>query len=250
MPQPNDLRLNRFLARSGLGSRRNVERLILDRRIRINGEIVEDLGRRVDPNLDEVLCDGRPVALPESWRVYAFHKPVGVVSSLRKHGEVPCLADARTEAALGDAVVPVGRLDADTSGLLLWTDDGFLAEQLMLPRHRIWKRYEVTLNNPLSAEDATRIRESAIELDGRPCLPASLEQRGADDRDWDLALREGRNRQIRRMFRAVGLRVTALRRIAVGPIQLADLAPGAFRKLGETEIELLRQAIAEAQDDG
>ncbi len=247
MSETNDLRLNRFLSRAGLGSRRGVEDLIINRRITLNGEIVEDLGRRVNPQNDTVTCDGRTVSLPDQWRVFAFHKPIGVVSSLRRFGDTPCLADVREAAGLSGGMVPVGRLDVDTSGLLIWTDDGLLAEQLMRPRHRIWKHYELTLNCPLSAADAARLRDSVVELDGRPCLPAKLEQRGDDDRDWDFAIREGRNRQIRRMFQEVGCRVIELRRVAVGPVKLDDLAPGEFRELTAPQIESLRKAVAEAQ---
>jgi len=245
MSETNDLRLNRFLARAGLGSRRGVESLIRDRRVSLNGEIVEDLGRRVNPDLDTVLCDGHPVNLPEQWSVYAFHKPIGVVSSLRRFGETPCLEDVRQAAGLSAGMVPVGRLDVDTSGLLLWTDDGMLAEQLMRPRHGIWKSYQVTLNCPLTADDAEKLRKSGVELDGRPCLPARLKQRGDDNRDWDFELREGRNRQIRRMFQEVGCRVVELQRVAVGPIRLNDLAPGEFRELTDPQIDSLRQAISE-----
>lgn len=248
MNSATELRLNRFLARAGLGSRRGVEELILAGRVQINGVTVEEPGRRVDPARDAVLCDGVAVRLPDAWRVLAYHKPVGVVCSLRRQDDRACLADVRREAGLGEGLVPAGRLDVDTSGLLLWTDDGALAESLMLPRHRIWKRYRVTLDRPLPAGREREIREGELELDGRLCLPARLESLAADRRLWRYELCEGRNRQIRRVFLALGCRVLALQRLAIGPVELGDLEPGRFRELGADEIAVLRGSLAEPKD--
>jgi len=243
-----ELRLNRFLARAGLGSRRGVEDLIAAGRVRVNGVVVQEPGRRVDPEQDHVLCDGTEVRLPIEWRVLAYHKPRGVVCSLRRQDERPCLADVRRESGLGEGLVPVGRLDAETSGLLLWTDDGALAERLMLPGHGIWKRYEVGLDRPLPRDGERQVREGAIELDGRLCLPARLEPLDGSRRAWRYELHEGRNRQIRRVFLTMGCRVTALHRSAVGPVELGDLEPGRFRELGADDVAALRGSLAEPTD--
>ncbi len=244
MTPPSDaaIRLNRFLARAGLGSRRAVEALIRDGRVRVGGEIVLDLGRRVDPRRDTVEMDGRPVAWPETWRVFAFHKPVGVVTSLRPQGRTPCLDLYAASTELPPGAVPVGRLDVDTSGLLLWTDDGDLHQALCRPRSEVWKHYEVTLSRPLPPQAETRLTDGEIRLDGRPCLGARLRCRTEDRLSWDFDLREGRNRQVRRMFEAVGAHVAALHRTAVGDLRLGDLAPGAFRELAPDETAALRRA--------
>lgn len=243
MSPADELRLNRFLARAGVGSRRGVEELIRAGRVAVDGETVSDLGRRVPSRGAVVTVDGRPVTLPETWRVFAFHKPAGVVSSLRGQGDAPCLAEFRERADLPASVIPVGRLDAPTTGLLIWTDDGTLAEALMLPRRKVWKRYRLTLDRPLDPALVGTLTEGRIELDGRPCRPARLEPVGAGGTVWTMWLSEGRNRQIRRMIRAVGRRVTDLHREAVGPVELDDLAAGSFRELDATEIDALREAL-------
>ena len=238
--EPDGIRLNRFLARAGLGSRRAVESLVRDGRVFVDGERVADLGRRVDPRRSRVEVDGRPVVWPESWRVFAFHKPVGVITSLRPQGRVPCLDLYAASVPAG--VVPVGRLDADTSGLLIWTDDGELHQALCRPRSEVWKRYEVALERPLPPDAEPRLRDGEIRLDGYPCLRARLRRRSSDRLRWDFEISEGRNRQVRRMFSAVGAPVAALHRTAVGNLDLGDLAPGSFRELVSVDLAGLRRA--------
>ncbi len=236
------MRLNRFLARAGCGSRRSVEELIRAGRVNVDGETVTDPARGVDPARQRVTLDGRPVALPQRWRVMAFHKPRGVVSSLRPQGDRPCLLEYRRRAGLPAGLVPVGRLDVDTTGLLLWTDDGQLQQDLSRPRSHVWKVYRVLLDAALDRSSVELLRGGGIELDGRPCLPARL-RRGPDPLRWEIALREGRNRQVRRMFEAIGRRVLHLHRVAYGPIRLGKLAPGRFRELSDDEITALRAAV-------
>jgi len=232
-------RLNRFLARAGLGSRRAVEDLIAAGRVCIGGDVIAEPGRRVDPIRDEVTVDGRVVAWPDRWRVFAFHKPVGVVASLRPQGRTPCLEVYVDSRILPAGAVPVGRLDADTSGLLIWTDDGDLHQALCRPRSEVWKTYEIGLDRPLGTGALPRLRDGQISLDGYPCLAARLDGRDREGRLWRMSLREGRNRQVRRMFEAVGARVVALHRTAVGSLELGDLRAGAFRELDNDEAEAL-----------
>ncbi len=236
------IRINRFLARAGLGSRRAVEGLIQQGRVTVNGEKITDLGRRVVPANDIVAVDGRTAKWPDTWRAFAFHKPVGVVSSLRPQGRTPCLDLYAGRADLPPGTVPVGRLDADTSGLLIWTDDGALHQALCRPRSGVWKVYEVDLNRPLPPDAEPRLRNGEIVLDGRQCLKARLRRLDDDGRRWEIAVSEGRNRQVRRMFMMVGVRVIGLHRIAVGDLQLADLRPGEFRELDAAESTALRSA--------
>ncbi len=240
-PDPG-LRLNRFLARAGLGSRRAVEDLVRAGRVAIDGAVVTDLGRRVDPERDTVTLDGKPVALPEGLRVYAFHKPLDVVSTLRAQGGQPSLLPYRTRADLPERLVPVGRLDADTTGLLLWTDDGDLNQALCRPASGVWKTYEVTVDKPLTLNQVQRLVDGGLVLDGRPVRPCRMTP-GKDTRHWTMELHEGRKRQIRRMIRAVGPRVTTLHRTAVGPVKLGLLRAGDFRRLTAPEVQALRDAL-------
>jgi 23S rRNA pseudouridine2605 synthase len=238
------VRLNRFLARAGFGSRRGVEDLVRAGRVAIAGETVHDLGRRVDPATDEVTVDGLPVRLPRDSRIYAFHKPLGVVCSLRPQGEQVGLAEFRRRGDLAERFQPVGRLDQDSSGLLLWTDDGDLAQALLHPGSGVWKTYAVRLAQPLEKGQEKVLAAGTLELDGRPVRRCRVEaDPGGDRRRWTIALHEGRKRQIRRMFAAVGGRVVALVRVAVGPIELGRLREGDFRRLGHDEEQALRQAV-------
>jgi pseudouridine synthase len=239
------IRLNKFLARAGQGSRRSVEQLVLDGRVRVNGEMVKDLGRRVDPETDSVSLDGQALRLPDDFRVYAFHKPLDVVSTLVSQGGQPSLDPYRLQSDLPERFVPVGRLDAESTGLLLWTDDGSLNQKLCRPGSSVWKTYEVELNGPLPPQHIPELTRGGLEIDGRPCLPCRLKMKpDATTRDWIMELHEGRRRQVRRMFNAVGLKVVSLHRIAVGPIKLGKLRPGDFRRLGQDEVKALREAVS------
>jgi 23S rRNA pseudouridine2605 synthase len=246
-----NMRLNRFLARAGLGSRRAVEDLIRQGRVQVNGDRVADLGRQVDPHRDAVTVDGVPAHLPADFRIYAFHKPLGVVSTLKAQGGQPALAAYRLQSDLPDRFVPVGRLDSESSGLLLWTDDGALNQDLARPSGGVWKTYEVELSEPLPEKLVPVLVGGEILIDGRPCLPCKLEMaRDKTTRHWIMQLHEGRRRQIRRMFKKVGLKVLKLHRTAVGPIMLGKLRPGDFRRLTHAEEEQLRRAVALSKSRG
>jgi pseudouridine synthase len=235
-------RLNRFLARAGLGSRRAVEALVESGRVRVNGVVAVELGVRIDPDSDRVEVDGRPVHWPAACILLAYHKPHGMISSLKRQDERPCLADARRSAGLDEAVVPVGRLDAGTSGLLIWTNDGELAQRLMRPDSGVWKRYEVTLARPLDRRGERAVAAGGLPLDGRPCLPARILTRDPDRLRWRLEIHEGRNRQVRRIFELLENRVTRLHRTGFGPIRLEGLVSGKFRELTAEEVTALRWA--------
>ncbi len=245
MTPESEMRLNRFLARAGLGSRRSVEDIVREGRVAIDGKTVEDLGRRVHPDTEEVTVDGRPVILPEGFRVYAFHKPHGVVSTLASQGGQPSLLPYRRTSDIPDRFMPVGRLDSETTGLLLWTDDGELNQALCRPTSGLWKTYELELNGDPAPEKIRSLMRGKIEIDGRPCLPCRLKLNpGGTTRSWIIEIHEGRRRQIRRMFRAVDLRVLRLHRTAVGSIELGNLRPGDFRRLNHKEVESIRELVA------
>jgi len=238
------MRLNRYLARAGLGSRRSVETFITEGRVAIDGKTVTDLGRRVLTETEDVTVDGRPVILPEGFRVYAFNKPLDVVSTLVSQGGQPSLLPYRLQSDLPDRFMPVGRLDSETTGLLLWTDDGNLNQDLCRPKSGLWKTYELQVNEDLTPHLIKNLTRGGIEIDGRPCLPCRLKMKpGGTTLHWIMEIHEGRRRQIRRMFRAVGRRVTKLHRVAVGPVKLGNLRPGDFRKLDHNDVEKLRGLV-------
>lgn len=214
-------------------------------RVKLNGVTVTDLGRRVDPANDRVSVDDQPLGLPDDVRVYAFHKPLGVVCTLKSQSGQDSLEEWRRRAALPDRFVPIGRLDQATTGLLLWTDDGALNEQLCRPRSGVWKAYEVQLAEVLPDALLPTLTGGTIELDGRPCRPCRMRPgHRPDGRHWLVELHEGRKRQIRRMFAAVGHKVIRLHRVAVGPITIGLLNAGDFRRLTAAEIADLRRAIS------
>jgi 23S rRNA pseudouridine2605 synthase len=212
------------------------EKLIANGRITVGGEVVTDPARDVGEG-DDVRVDGSPVA-SEKREVWAVNKPAGVVSTAKEPGSRPAVVSlVDSEARL----YPVGRLDADSTGLLLLTNDGELANRLTHPRYEVAKAYLVDLARPPADADLERLR-TGVELDDGPTAPAKVSRRG--ERRIEIVLREGRNRQVRRMAEAVGNRVASLRRIRFGPIGLGDLPEGRARRLDDTEIAALHDGAA------
>ena len=227
-------RLQKLIAAAGLCSRRTAEEWIAAGRVRVNGETAT-VGQSADPETDTICVDGVPVTPPER-RVYLMlNKPRGYVTTLSDERGRPTAAELVADC--GTRVYPVGRLDYDSEGLLLFTNDGALADRLMHPRREISKVYEVTARGPLDGA-AERLRRPLV-LDGYRIRPPEVEQTAPGR--FLITIHEGRNRQIRRMCAAAGLEVLRLRRIAEGPLQLGTLAPGAWRPLTEAELAALRQ---------
>jgi 23S rRNA pseudouridine2605 synthase len=200
-------------------------------RVRVNGEVVRDPARDVGDS-DVVRVDGSVVG-EEAREVWLVNKPEGVVSTAREPGErqaVVSLVDSRAR------LYPVGRLDVDSTGLLLLTNDGELANRLTHPRYEVSKTYVAELRRPLSESDLRRL-EKGVELEDGMTAPAGVRRLG--ERRVEIVLREGRNRQVRRMAEAIGNAVASLRRVRFGPIDLGDLPKGASRRLGEDEIARL-----------
>lgn len=239
------MRINRFLARAGLGSRRGVEDLVRAGRVTIDGEVVTDLARRVDPEGQEVRLDGQVVRARTRTRIVVLHKPIGVVSSLRRQGDAPCLRDVLPSGH--DDLFHVGRLDRDSSGLLLLTNDGGLSQRILHPRRPVWKSYEVTTEHPVDDAELDAWRQGGMPMDGRPLAPAEVERAG-DPRALMLRLREGRNRQIRRMVEAAGTRVVTLHRTWFGPVGLGGLPRGGLREASPDEEAALREVAGAAED--
>jgi len=232
-------RVQRSLARAGYGSRRASEDLIRDGRVTINGRVAS-LGDRVDPETDVVEVDGARVVTDPDARTFALHKPAGVVSSLKDPQGRPDLtgylpADTR--------VVPVGRLDRDTEGLLLLTGDGELANRLMHPRYGVEKEYLVEVDGAPTSKQLAELRRG-VELDDGPAKPRSVRvvDAAGERTALRLVLTEGRKREVRRMLQAVGLPVRRLVRVRVGPVRLGTLPAGELRELGGEELSALYRA--------
>lgn len=239
------MRLAKQLARAGVASRRKCEQIVQAGRVSVAGAVICDPAFDV-PEGTAVALDGRPVRAPRAPVVYALHKPLGVLSTARDtHGRptVVSLVPAR-----GRRLYPVGRLDADTAGLILLTDDGALAHRLTHPSFGVPKTYIARVAKAPVREGALRALRAGVQLDDGPTAPAAVRRLAADT--LEVVLREGRKRQLRRMCAAVGHPVVDLRRVAFGPLTLGDLPPGAHRRLSEREIELLWAAAGGAGGAG
>jgi 23S rRNA pseudouridine2605 synthase len=228
------MRLAKYLAHGGVASRRMAEKIIARGRVTVGGEVVFDPARDVGEG-DDVRVDGSPVGT-ESHEVWAVNKPAGVVSTAREPGKRPAVVSlVDSEARL----YPVGRLDADSTGLLLLTNDGELANRLTHPRYEVSKAYRVRLRRPPAEGDLGRLA-SGVDLEDGPTAPAQV--RRLTECEVEIVLREGRNRQVRRMAEAVGNGVVSLRRVRFGPIELGGLPEGQARRLSTAEVARLRDA--------
>jgi 23S rRNA pseudouridine2605 synthase len=239
-PGSRPVRLAKRLAHAGVASRRAAEQIVGEGRVRVAGETVTDPARDVAGD-EEVTVDGAPLGGPERRLVYALNKPVGVLSTARDtHGRrtVTELIEAS-----GARLYPVGRLDADSAGLILLTNDGELANLLTHPRYEVPKSYRVKVAGGPVGERALRALREGVELEDGPTAPARV--RSLRGGEIEITISEGRNRQVRRMCEAVGHRVVDLRRIAFGPLRLGDLSVGRHRRLTAAEVEHLRRAARE-----
>ena len=225
------MRLAKYLAHSGVASRRRAEQLITGGAVSVAGEVVRDPARDVDHD-SGVEVDGRPVS-PEPREVWMLNKPAGVTSTAREPGRRRAVTELVESAR---RLYPVGRLDADSTGLILLTNDGELANRLMHPRYEVPRTYRVRLRRPPDDADLRRLREG-VELDDGPTAPAKV--RRVSPRVIEIVMHEGRNRQVRRMAEAVGNEVVELERIAFGPLVLGDLGEGQSRRLRTAELRRL-----------
>lgn len=233
------MRLAKFLAHAGVASRRAAEEIVRAGRVSVGREVVIDPARDVD-GTEPVRVDGAVVAVADARAVWAVHKPAGVVSTARDTHGRPVVVDLVD--AGGARVYPVGRLDADTTGLILLTDDGDLANRLTHPRYEVPKVYVAEVEGGPVREPALRALRTGVELDDGRTAPAGVRQ--VRPGVLELTLREGRKRQVKRMCAEVGHPVRRLTRVAFGPLRLGDLAVGAARRLSAAEVQRLRDAAA------
>jgi 23S rRNA pseudouridine2605 synthase len=234
-------RLQKILSQAGVASRRASEQLMLEGRVTVNGAAVRELGSKADPDHDDIRVDGSRIKLASRRLYLLLNKPRGYVSTRsdpeRRKTVIDLLRGVR------EYVYPVGRLDFDSEGLLILTNDGDLAAKLTHPRHGVARVYEVRVLGEPDDHDLHRLQKGVM-IDGRKTGPADVKAVGPGH--LRVTVREGRNRQVRKMCDAIGHPVTNLRRVAIGPIQDAKLKPGQWRELTDAEVKRLRSAITVA----
>lgn len=234
------MRLQKYMALCGVASRRASEEMIAAGRVCVNGRTVTEMGVQVDEERDRVTVDGAPIRLEEEKHYLAYYKPVG---------EVTTVSDPEGRATVMDKfrdypvrLYPVGRLDYDSEGLLLLTNDGDMMNSLLHPSHEVNKTYLARVSSRLEDESVRRLRQG-VTLDGRLTSPAQVRVVRYETFDTVVlvTIHEGRYRQVRRMFEAVGHQVVSLKRVGFGPIQLGDLPRGQWRRLTDAEVKRLKE---------
>ena len=238
-------RIAKLLARAGIASRREIERMIADGRVSLNGKVLDTPAVKLD-NLDGVTVDGKPVGRPAPPRLYAFHKPSGLITAERDPAGRPTIYDALKNALPKDAprVMPVGRLDFTTEGLLLLTNDGELKRALELPRNAVPRTYRARAFGEVTQDQLEGLMDG-IEVDGVRYGPidANMERRTGQNQWIQLTLAEGKNREVRRVLEHLGLKVNRLMRIGYGPFDLGDLPRGQVALLPRGPVEGLRRKL-------
>jgi len=231
-------RLQKIISQAGIASRRAAEDMILAGRVSVNGAIVTELGSKADPAVDAITVDNRPVKPVTSHLYILLNKPAGFMTTLDdpegRHLVTDLLPDIK------ERVYPVGRLDYNTEGLLLLTNDGEWANKLMHPRHEVEKEYHVRVRGKAHQSQIDQLRNGVL-LDDRPTAPATVRLiKDGEQNDWlSIIIHEGRNRQIRRMCEAVSLSVVRLKRVRYGILEMGALKPGQYRMLTEREVREL-----------
>lgn len=235
------IRLQKYISDCGLMSRRAAEREISAGRILVNGERVE-LGAKISPDTDVIKYNGVEVKRPDSKRYnyIMLNKPVGYVTTMSDEQGRKCVAEL--VADVGSRVYPAGRLDLDSEGLLLLTDDGELTNKLTHPKHHVQKEYHVKINKEITSDELSALCKP-MEIDGYKLKPIQAEviTRKENFTVLKMILHEGRNRQIRKMCQQVGLEIATLKRVAIGQIKLGDLRPGKWRRLTASQVEYLKK---------
>lgn len=235
-------RLHKVMARAGIASRRRCEQYIMEGRVKVNGDTVRTLGAKVDPFVDQVEVDGKPVDFSKHHVYIAINKPPGYLTTVKDPFNRPIVLDLLDLPRAG--LFPVGRLDKDSEGILLLTNDGDLAYRLTHPRFSVQKTYLVEVRG-YPEESIFKCLQRGIILEDGLTAPAQVRliKRGKDRSIIEIAIREGRKRQVRRMFEKVGHPVKSLKRISIGPLELGDLTSGHHRMLSPSEVYSLQHAV-------
>jgi 23S rRNA pseudouridine2605 synthase len=238
------VRLQKFLSRAGVASRRAAEELIRQGHVSVDGRVVTEMGTSVDPAVSVVKVDGRPVQPPETHSYYVLDKPRHVVCTLSDPQERATVRDLIPREA--GRVYPVGRLDYDAEGVLLLTDDGDLAHRLMHPRYGVERTYHAKVKGLMEEREFEKLRRGVYLEDGRARAEEVRFLRRTSDNSWiTLTLREGRHHEVKRLCLAVGHPVQKLRRVSYAGVGLGKLKPGELRRLTPAEVALLRRAVRE-----
>jgi 23S rRNA pseudouridine2605 synthase len=246
---PNEMRLNKFLAESGVASRRGADEMITEGLVTVNGKKVYELGTRVNVKIDKVLVDGKPVRQEIRKLYILFNKPKGVMTTMEDPEGRPCIAEYFTN--LEQRVYPVGRLDYDSEGLLLMTNDGEFAQRVTHPKHEVFKTYLVKVNGQPTEEHLRKLRTGVTIIGGRVAAREVEKLRGtsSDKYDWfKIVIGEGKNRQVRRMFEKIGFDVMKLQRIAIGKLKMGGLARGEWSMLTLEEVEKIFASDADSHE--
>ncbi len=241
------MRLSKYLSACGVASRRKADELIQEGKVRVNSKTVTAMGFRVDPEEDKVTFQGQTVVPPKKIRILMLNKPPGVMTTLSDpHADqtVMQFVDHYEER-----LFPVGRLDRDSEGLLLFTNDGELAHRLTHPRFHLDKEYEVVVEGSPRREDIEQLRQG-VEIDGHKTSKSNIHFVDAVNgrQIYTMVIHEGRKRQVRRMFEEVGAKVVALRRIRVGPVKMGHLPIGSVREVKGEELKALRNAVGLSEE--
>ncbi len=231
-------RLQKILSQAGIASRRASEQLMRDGRVTVNGATIRELGTKADASSDDIRVDGRRIRVVERRRYLLLNKPRGYVTTRSDPQRRPTVIDLL--GGVRDYLYPVGRLDFDSEGLLLLTNDGDLAARLTHPRHGLPRVYDVRVLGDVDRHDVERLAKG-VTIEGRRTSPADVKALGPSH--LLVTIREGRNRQVRKMCDAIGHPVSSLRRIAIGPIRDPRLKPGQWRDLTAQEVARLRHAV-------
>lgn len=235
-------RLQKILAAAGVASRREAEKIITAGRVRVNGKVITELGSKFDPDKVRIAVDGKPIKA-ETKAYYLFYKPRGVVTTMSDPQNRRSIADFVQD--LPERVFPVGRLDYNTEGLLLLTNDGALAQALMHPSHEVNKTYLAKVPG-IVPDDKLDMLRVGVKLEDGLTAPAVVNLRTYDHEHnftlFDITIHEGRNRQVRRMCDAIGFPVRELKRIKLGTLTLSNLSRGKFRELSDSELAALKKA--------
>ncbi len=238
-PEPTELiRINRYLSMCGIASRRKADEFVTNGSVQINGKVMTDLGRKINPQRDKVFVEGKQVAQVHDYLYLVMNKPKDAITTLSdEKGRTTVMSLVRTK----QRVYPIGRLDRNTTGVLLLTNDGEFANRLMHPKFEISKSYQVTLETALTHEHTEKLRKG-VKLDDGKTSPAEVYIiPGGKGKEIGIIIHEGRNRQVRRMFESLGYEVKKLDRVAYGPITKEGLARGGTRSLTRPEVRQLRK---------
>jgi len=239
-------RLQKILSAAGVASRRAAETLIQQGRVTVNGVTVTELGTKADLSVDDIRVDARRIKTPRRTHYILLNKPRGYITTRSDPQRRPTVIDLLAKGGITDYIYPVGRLDYDSEGLLLLTSDGDLAARLTHPRHGVAREYEVRLRGVPERRELDRLARG-VTIDGRKTAPAEVRLQKTFDTPLgpqamvSIAIHEGRNRQVRKMFDAIGHPVVRLRRVRIGPITDVRLKPGQFRELTAVEVDALKR---------